>query len=120
LGFTRLAQHDYPAATQAFTAAGIWAGVGGAAAIAGRAIAPSQSSGSAGAAGSSAGDGGAGSASVGASSGQAVTAVHVYVQGHVVGWTNIDELTAAINDAVLNRDTYLTATNTKTGVQVVR
>jgi hypothetical protein len=37
-----------------------------------------------------------------------------------VGWTNVGELTAAINDAVINKDTQLTATNTKNGVQVTR
>jgi hypothetical protein len=46
--------------------------------------------------------------------------VVVNVEGHLVGWTGISELTSAINDAVLNRDVQLTATNTTTGQQVVR
>lgn len=42
----------------------------------------------------------------------------VIVQGHVVGWNNIGELTGALNDAVMNQGTTLTATNTTTGKQV--
>ncbi|HWQ55688.1 MAG TPA: hypothetical protein VN442_18520, partial [Bryobacteraceae bacterium] len=45
LGFVRLAQHDYAAAGQAFTAAAIFGGVGAAAAVAGRMIAPAQGKG---------------------------------------------------------------------------
>jgi hypothetical protein len=46
--------------------------------------------------------------------------VTVNVMGHCVGWTNISELTSAMNDAVLNSDVVLTSTNTKTGGQVTR
>jgi len=44
----------------------------------------------------------------------------VIVQGHLVGWTNIGELTGALNDAVLGGSHTLTATNTTTGTQVIR
>jgi len=121
LGFLRLAQHDFAGADAAFTSAAIFGTVGGAAAVAGRFAAPSRNagtearpSGSGAAAGEASGSGASTPAS------QSQPSVHVYVQGNLVGWTNIDELTSAINDAVLNRDVTLTATNTSTGVQVVR
>jgi hypothetical protein len=124
LGFERIAERDYPSAGAAFEAAAIWATVGGAAAIAGRAMAPSQAdsaapSGAAGSNGSgtaASGSGGSGGASAG-SSGPHVT---VNVWGHVVGWANMGEFANAMNDAVLNSDVQLTATNTKTGGQVTR
>jgi hypothetical protein len=78
--------------------------------------------GSAGGAGSA--QGRAGSASSSGMPGSAPLtqgpSVHVQIMGNLVGWSNIDELTQAINDAVLNRDVQLTATNTTSGVQVVR
>ncbi|MDR3702551.1 MAG: hypothetical protein P4L56_23095 [Candidatus Sulfopaludibacter sp.] len=130
LGFTDLAEGNAAGATAAFTAAAIWGSVGAAAAVAGRGMV-----GSSGGAGSQ-GPGGVGVGSYGSQTsaaqrdaqmgavgapgsagGQHIT---VNVQGHLVGWANIGELTGAINDAVLNSDQTLTATNTKTGVQVTR
>ena len=121
MGFLDLAEGDFAGAEAAFTAAAIFGTVGGAAAAAGRfASSSSQTAGTSQA-------GRASSAAGGAFSGQPASAplqggpgVHVYVQGNLVGWNNIDELTQAINDAVLNRDVTLTATNTTSGVQVVK
>jgi uncharacterized protein (DUF927 family) len=46
--------------------------------------------------------------------------VTVNVWGHVVGTSGISELASMMNDAVLNQDVTLTATNTKTGAVVTR
>jgi hypothetical protein len=46
--------------------------------------------------------------------------VTVNVWGHLVGWANMSELTGAINDAVLNSNATLTATNTTTRVRLIR
>ena len=123
MGFMALAAHDYPGADAAFTAAAIWGSVGAAAAVAGRGVAPSQ----AGAAGASgAGSGSAAGAGAGASGGAAGGAaaggphVTVNVWGHIWGVSGVQEVASALNDAVLNRDVILTASNTKTGVQVTR
>jgi len=40
------------------------------------------------------------------------------VYGHVVGTSGVAEFAGMLNDAVMNSDVQLTATNTKTGVQV--
>jgi hypothetical protein len=134
LGFLDLAEGNEAGAVQAFTAAAIFATVGTAAALVGRGVAPAQGTG--GGAGGSGSAGGAGIGAYGAntsamqrnaqsSSQVGATAasgggthVTVNVQGHLVGWNNIGELTSALNDAVLNQDQTLTATNTKTGVVV--
>jgi hypothetical protein len=120
LGFIRLAQHDYPAATAAFTSAAIWGGVGATAALLGRAVAPSQAgAGAPSAAGGGASGAGAPSAAPAGSNAQQGPNVQVIVNGHIFGVGGIDAVAAAINDAVLNRNVQLTATNTTTG-QVVR
>lgn len=46
--------------------------------------------------------------------------VTVNVYGHIVGTSGISQLTSMINDAVLNQDVTLTATNTRTGQVVTR
>jgi hypothetical protein len=46
--------------------------------------------------------------------------VTVNVWGHVVGVSGVSQLASMLNDAVLNSDVQLTATNTKTGAVVVR
>ncbi len=121
LGFLRLAQHDPVGAASAFTSAAIWGAVGGVAAVAGRFIAPSQSS-------STASSGSAAAASSGTAASSDSTAAGVQQQqvlnisfsGPVYGGqAGIDQLCAAISDAVNTRNTKLTATNTTTG-QVVR
>jgi len=124
LGFLRLAQYDYEGAANAFTSAAIWGTVGAASAVAGRAIAPSQNSAGASGtgrqgpnAGTSAGAGSPGSSAPGAPGGPHVT---VNVWGHVYGSGGMAELASAMNDAVINQDVTLTATNTKTGVVVTR
>ncbi|MDR3700603.1 MAG: hypothetical protein P4L56_13250 [Candidatus Sulfopaludibacter sp.] len=128
LGFTDLAEGNEAGAAAAFTAAAIWASVGAAAAISGRALAGSGG----GAGGSGAGTSGPGSygsqtAAASADQGSAIPApnaggrnVQVNVYGHVVGTSGVGELCSMINDAVINGDQPLTATNTKTGVQVNR
>ena len=125
LGFTRLAQHDAAGAASAFTAAAIWGSVGAAAAVAGRAMAG-------GASGASGGAGSGASAQTGAQERDAQSGavpansqaggphVTVNVWGHVVGTSGISEFASMLNDAVLNQDVTLTATNTKTGTQVTR
>jgi hypothetical protein len=95
--------------------------VGAAAGVAGRAI-PGGSGGAGGSGGSSSGSGSSSDrgASTGMTAAPTNTGPHVVVNvmGHVYGSNGIQELASALNDAVLNRDVTLTATNTKTG-QVV-
>jgi hypothetical protein len=116
LGFLRLAQYDYPAATAAFTAAGVWGGVGAAAAVAGRVIAGAPGAQDKTAAG------GAGSGSRGGSSAQDAAGVPVFdrrpmvtvnISGHVIGLNGAEQLAEIINDAVQNRDVRLLATQVK-------
>jgi hypothetical protein len=123
LGFMDLAQDNPVGAAAAFEAAAMFGLVGAAAGIAGRAI-PGGGGGSGGGSGSS-GSSGSGSSDKGAATGfttapttNAGPHVVVNVAGHVFGVSGVQELASAINDAVLNRDVTLTATNTKTG-QVV-
>lgn len=120
LGFYLAAKHDYVGSGKAFTAAALWGSVGAAAAVAGRAIAPAQ--GGQDRAGAGAGDvgGGAGSEAGGGSNAQIGPRVTVNVWGHIFGVSGIHEVASALNDAVLNRDEQLTATDTKTGRQVLR
>jgi hypothetical protein len=120
-GFLLLAEHDYPGAAAAFESAAIFGTVGAGAAIAGRAVAPKQGSASTGAAGAAGTSQGPSTGStVAAPGGANGTHVTVNVWGHVVGTSGVSELCDMLNDAVLNQDKTLTATNTKTGVQVVR
>jgi hypothetical protein len=56
----------------------------------------------------------------GTAAGQGGPHVTVNVQGHLVGWAHMGELTAALSDAVVNSGVKLTATNTTTGEQVIR
>jgi len=127
LGFTDLAEGNEPGAAAAFTAAAIWGSVGAAAAIAGRAMAGGQGGASApgGGGGSDRSSGGAWASSgsggpMGTAAGMGQSHITVNVQGHLVGWANIGELTGALNDAVLGGGHVLTATNTTTGVQVIK
>jgi hypothetical protein len=119
---------DFPGSAEALVAAALFGSLAAATAVAGRAI-PNAQGGSGGAGGgggadrSGSGSGGS-SGSRGPMQGTAADMgqahVTVNVQGHLVGWTNIGELTGALNDAVLNGGHTLTATNTTTGVQVVK
>jgi hypothetical protein len=120
-GFWDLAIGNYTGAANAFKAAGIFALEGAAAAAIGRGIAPAQAG--AGTATSAAGGGTAAGAAAGApaaSNAQGGPHVTVNVWGHVYGVSGVQELAAVLNDAVLNKDVVLTATNTKSGVQVTR
>jgi len=126
-GFYDLAMHDYPGAASAFKAAAIFGSVGAAAGVAGRAIAgPQSSSGSSGASGTLPSDTAARQANMQSGAvgvpvaGQGGPHVTVNVYGHVYGTGGMAELASAMNDAVLNSDVTLTATNTKTGAQVTR
>jgi hypothetical protein len=127
-GFFDLATGNEVGAAAAFTAAALFGSVAAAAAVAGRAV-PNASSGSGGAGagggsnGSGSGSGGSGRSGgpmQGTAENMGGSHLTVVVQGHLVGWTNIGELTGALNDAVLNGGHTLTATNTTTGVQVVK
>jgi hypothetical protein len=127
LGFLRLAEYDFPAAAQAFESAGLWAAVGTAAGVAGRAV-PSTAAerrASPGFGGLVLGRGaevtGPGTAPLAAgvpplrraagSGGQAVT---VIFQGPVYGGkAGLDELIGHISDAVDRRDVRLSATTIK-------
>lgn len=123
LGFLDLAEGNEAGAVQAFTAAAIFGTVGTGAALIGRSVAPAQ------------GGSGAGSSSpstssqmsaqqkdmqygaVGAPSGGGGPHVTVNVWGHVWGTSGVSEVCSMINDAVVNSNCTLTATNTKTGTQ---
>ncbi len=118
LGFEALAEHDYPAATSAFTAAAIWGSVG-AAAVTGRVIAPPQAgstASSAAAAGSSSGT----SAGTSAGSGAAGNGYNLTINVAGSIYKDTDALIDAINEAVTQRDKALTSTNTTTGQVVYR
>jgi hypothetical protein len=124
LGFLRLAEHDYAAASQAFTSAGIWATVGGVAAIAGRAL-PSTGA----ERGATPGFGGlvvgapggvgavvraGGPSPLAAGAGRPPQGVTVIFQGPIYGGkAGLDELIGHISDAVDRRDVRLSATTIK-------
>jgi len=127
LGFLDLATGDEAGAVEAFEAAALFAAVGTASALIGRAMGP----GSSGAGGSASGSGAPSQTSqqasqsrdqqlgaVGAPAGQSGPHVTVNVWGHVVGTSGVGELCAMLNDAVMNQGSTLTATNTTTGKQV--
>jgi hypothetical protein len=122
LGFEDEAKNDYKGASAAFTAAAIWGSAAVAATVGGRAMAGSGGSGSASGAGAGGSGGGAatGQGVGGTAAGQGGPHVTVNVQGHLVGWAHMGELTAALSDAVVNSGVKLTATNTTTGEQVIR
>jgi len=123
-GFILLAQRDFTGASQAFTAAAMFGSVGVAAAVAGRAIAPSQAGAAAGrgsqGSGAGAASGAGGGAAGGGSGGGGGTRVTIYIQGHVIGASGIEELTDTINEAVVGRDVRLIATGVKQGGTVAR
>jgi hypothetical protein len=120
---------DEAGAAQELEAAALYGSVAAASAIAGRAI-PSGQGGGAGAAGggggyrSSSGAGASTGSGSGADMGTAANMggkhVTVNVYGHIYGTSGVAEFAGLLNDAVLNGDVPLTATNTKTGVQVIR
>ena len=127
-GFIDLAVGDFGGAAQAFEAAALFGTVAAGAGIAARAIPGGQSG-----AGASAAAGGYSKDSSGAgrssSSGAAVggtaanmggTHISMVVYGHVYGTGGVTQLMADMNDAVMNSGATLTATNTKTGVQVTQ
>ena len=125
LGFERLAERDFAAASQAFIAAGEFGLIGATAAVAGRMIAPASSSGSSGSSSGSSSAAAAGasstaSASSGGGSGSNQPMVTVIVQGHIIGAQGIDEVCSMINDAVNQRDVRLIATATKSDKTVLR
>ncbi len=121
LGFLELAEFDYEAAANAFTAAAIFGSVGLASAVAGSAAAPKQGpsaapSGTAGTSGLAAASGAPGGAG-----GAQAPYIQVNVQtGHVIGPSGIEELAGMINDAVQNRDVRLIATQTRQSSQVTK
>lgn len=110
-GFYYLARQMYTSAANAFIAAGVFASVGTAAAVAGRAIAPKESGSSASSGGSTASTTGASGETGSQESGKA--RVSIVINGHVIGRTGVEELAEIINDAVVNRDVRLVATQTK-------
>jgi hypothetical protein len=118
LGFIRLAQHQYQAAGQAFTAAAIFGTVGAAAAVAGRAVAPASSNSTGG--GEAAASGTSSGSSVGTETATPQPQVAIYVGTMYGGPAGIDELASAINDAVQNRDVRLVATQTRQATRVIR
>jgi hypothetical protein len=121
LGFVRLAQYDYTGAAEAFKAAAVFGTVGVTAAVAGRMIAPSDSSSSSTSVDSSSASGSSSSSSSSSStSGSGHGAVTVIVQGHIIGRSGIDELTEIINEAVKDRDVKLVATAVKQTTRVTQ
>ena len=89
--------------------------MGAAAAVAGRALAPKSASG----AGAGAGSGAGAEASTGGASsetgagGASGPRIAIYIQGHVIGRSGVEELTDIINEAVVGRDVRLVATAVK-------
>ena len=119
LGFTRLAEHDPAGAASAFTAAAIWGSVGAAAAIMEGLLrrqraALRRTRARVGLAGPDRRPGSA----VGAGNANQVPQLTVNVYGHLYG--NADAVIDAINEAVMERNKTLTATNTTTGKVVMR
>ncbi|HEX4311880.1 MAG TPA: hypothetical protein VHZ25_17755 [Acidobacteriaceae bacterium] len=117
-GFYDLAFGDYADAALDFTSAGIFAAVGGAAALAGRAIAPSQNASSASATTAAAASGASdAAASTGAASSTTPQpTVHVYISGPIVGMNGGQQLADIINQAVYNNDVTLYASHNAQGV----
>jgi hypothetical protein len=126
LGFLDLATGDEAGAVAAFEAAALFAAVGTASAMIGRAIGPGGSGGGAGSdtskpsqtsqQASASRDQQLGA--VGAPGGASGPHVTVNVWGHVVGTSGVSELCGMLNDAVMGQGATLTATNTTTGKQV--
>lgn len=116
LGFLRLAEHDVAGASAAFTAAAVFGSVGVAAAITGRAIAPSQSSSSASSSSSTSSSSDTSSTSSSASSASTQPTVIINVQGHIIGQSGAAELADILNQAVYGNDVTLYASHTRTGV----
>jgi hypothetical protein len=121
-GFLDLACGDWGGAAAAFEAAGLYGLVGGGAALAARAIAPKQdaSGGGAGAGSTDTGSAAAASSGSGSGAGSSGPNVTIYVSGHIIGNSGIDELTSMINDAVKGRDVRLIATQVKSPTRAVR
>lgn len=111
-GFIALAQWDFKGAAQWFAAAGLLASVGTGAAVAGRAIAPKESGSSSSPDGSTASTTGASGGNTGSQE-SAKPRVSIVINGHVIGRTGVEELAEIINDAVVNRDVRLVATQTR-------
>ncbi len=118
LGFLRLAQRDFASAASAFKAAAIFGSVGVAAAVAGRAVAPRGKESSAISDQLSAG--GRAQESEDRSQESRGPRVAIYVQGHVIGRSGIEEITEMINDAVAQRDVRLVATQVSQATRLVR
>jgi hypothetical protein len=119
---------DFPGSAEALVAAALFGSLAAATAVAGRAI-PNAQGGSGGAGGgggadrSGSGSGGS-SGSRGPMQGTAAdmggshTTVNVY--GHVYGPGGVGQLISDVNDAVLNSGHTLTATNTTSGIQIIK
>jgi hypothetical protein len=111
-----LAIGNFAGAAQEFEAAGLYAAVAGGAALLARAIAPpaaKTSSGSAASSSTSSSASSSGSGGGSSSSGAAAQpTVSVYIAGHLIGNSGIQELTEMINEAVQGRDVRLIATQT--------
>ena len=121
LGFLDLAEGDFAGAGAAFEAAALFGAVGVGAAMAGRAVNGHQGAGGGGGGSRSGGGGGSGpGGGVGGTGGGsgiggpgAGAQVAVYVQGHVIGQSGVEELAGMINDAVQNRDVRLVASQVR-------
>lgn len=112
LGFQRLAQYDFAGASAAFESAAYFGLIGGVAAVAGRAVAPSQAGSTASTAAAGAPAGASGSSAPKASATQTAH-VQIIIQGPVIGANGIDELASMLTDAVKSRDVKLIATQVK-------
>ena len=118
-GLYDLGMGYYPEAANQFAASAIFATVGGAAAVLGRAVTPPTA-----ATGSGAGAASSASASSAASSTAAGTAatpqptVNVYIAGHVIGPSGAAQLADIISQAVYNNDVTMYASHNANGVQL--
>jgi len=117
IGFLRLAQHDYVAAGQAFTAAAVFGSVGVAAAVAGKAVAPQQGGAKGHARASE--DSGASmtEAALPTASGGRRGLTQIYIQGPVYGTSGVEELAEILSAAVEDRDVRLVSSDTRTKAQ---
>lgn len=120
-GFLDIAEGNIPGATAAFEASGMFALVGGGAALGARALTPSSASSaaSASAAAASGGVAASGADTTAAGAGGGGSTVSVTVNGHIIGVNGAQQLVDIINQAVYENDATLYATHTKAGVPLV-
>jgi hypothetical protein len=119
-GLADLATGNFEAAGKAFASAAMFGSVGAAAMIAGRAIAPkdSSSTSASGSGSSSAASGSSDAGSASSGSGQPQPTVIIHINGSVIGPSGAAELCDIINQAVYGNDATLYASHNRVGVPI--